>query len=71
MICSTINQLSAFGLTVIIATLWNAAVMGSFGLMLFDVIALRHPNLKMLLVGGSFAVALLCMTALVFAGVCT
>ena len=70
MICATVNQIGAFGLTLIMAAMWNAAVMGCFGVMLFDVVTLRQPRLKMVLISGSFAVALVCLTALVLAGVC-
>lgn len=68
MICSTVNQLGPFGLTLIIALMWNAAVIGCFGLMLFDIIAQR--GVMATLICGSFTVALVCLGILVFAGVC-
>lgn len=68
MICATVNQLGPFGLTLLIALMWNAAVIGCFGLMLFDVIAQR--GVMATLIFGSFAVALVCLAILVFAGVC-
>ncbi|MFN3319978.1 MAG: hypothetical protein ACK43M_14610 [Allorhizobium sp.] len=70
MICATINQLGPFGLTLLIALMWNAAVIGCFGLMFFDIVNAPERPVLMTLVLATFAVALVCLGILVFAGVC-
>lgn len=68
MICSTVNQFGAFGLTLIVVLMWNATVISSFGVMLLDILPRRQGTLA--LIGCGFSVALACLGTLVFAGVC-
>lgn len=66
--CQPFDQLGIFTVVLLTATAWNAASIGSFAFLLFDV---RNRGLFVtLLISGSFGLALVCLGALVVIGVC-
>ena len=70
MICAAVSQLEAFGLMMALAVMWNAAVIGCFGLMFCDIVNPPERRPLMALVLATFAVAAVCLGILVSAGAC-
>lgn len=66
--CQPFDQLGIFTVVLLIATAWNAASIGTFAFLLFDV--RNRGTVLMLLISGSFGLALVCLWALVIVGVC-
>lgn len=66
--CQHFDQLGLFTVVLLIATAWNAASIGSFAFLLFDI---RNRGIVVtLLISGSFGLALICLWALVVIGAC-
>lgn len=66
--CQPFDQFGIFTVVLLIATAWNAASIGSFAFLLFDV--RNRGTVVILLISGSFGLALVCLWALVIIGVC-